>query len=100
MLSRPCGPCRLLCECPLPGLAKGNRVAEGERVPRWIVAGDQDAGTPVGHCYLSELGLCIFEQFVTLAGRGDEDFQWLEGLTTHDIQLSCDERHDIMNILT
>lgn len=91
-LSRPCGPCRLLRECLLPGFPKGNRVTERERVPNWIMAGDQDAATPVVHCYLPELGLGVIEQFVTLAGRGGDDFQWLEGLTSHGVRLSvmCD----------
>jgi hypothetical protein len=64
------------------------------------MAGDQDAAAPVGHCYLTELGLCVLEQFVTLARRGDDDFQWLKGLTSHGVRLSSDVRHGIVNILT
>ena len=64
------------------------------------MAGDQDAGRPVGHRNLAELGLGIVEQLVTLAWMGNEDFQTLDGLNTHDEQLSGDEGHNIANILT
>ena len=64
------------------------------------MAGDQDAGTAVRHRHLAELGLCIIEQRVTLARLGNEDFQTLDGLHTHDERLPGDEGHDIVNILT
>ena len=64
------------------------------------MARDHNAGTPVSHCYMPELGLCIIKQLVPLTGRGDENFQRLDGLNTHDRCLPCDESHDIVNILT
>lgn len=105
--ARPSGKCftvtareRRLRECLLPGLPKRNRVAKCERVPRRIMAGDHDAGVPVRQSHLAERGLCIIEQLVPLARFGDVDFQTLEGLTKHDKQLSCEESHDSVSIIT
>ena len=64
------------------------------------MAGDHNAGTAVGHGYLPELGLCIIEQLIPLSRLGNEDFQTLDGLNTHDKQLPCDVCHAIVNILT
>ena len=64
------------------------------------MTGDHNAGTPVRHRQLAELGFRILEQLVPLAGRGDVDFQTLEGLTTHDKHLSGEESHDSVNIVT
>ena len=83
-----------------PGFSKGNSVIERERVPAGMMAGDQDASRTLDHCHLPERGFCVIEQVVKLITCGDEDFQLLDGLTTHDKQLLCEAGHYISESLT
>jgi hypothetical protein len=51
------------------------------------MARDQDACAPFNHGDPPELGLCMVEQLIKLTRLGIEDFQTIDGLTTHDEQL-------------
>ena len=72
----------------LAGLSEGDCVAECERVPEGIMAGDQDPGKALERRRgLTEHGFCAVEQVVKPRSVGNVDFQMVRGLSRHDEQL-------------